>query len=204
MTLDRANRFACVADLGLDRIFVYRFDADAGRLVPHSPAAVDLPHGSGPRQLAWSPSGTRLYAINEFTSTLTALSFDAEAGRLQPFQTLSTRSGGSTGESWAAQLDISADGRFLYASNRGDDSLAVFAIDSGSGGLIARGHRSSAGKFPRHFAIDRSGRWLLVANQRSDTLVVLAIDPADGALGEVVATASIPKPTCVCLAPAIR
>ncbi len=201
VAIDRGDRFALVADLGLDRIFVYRFDAQAGTLAAHDPASVEMPHGSGPRQLAWSPTGTRLYAINELTSTLTAFSFDAGLGRLHAFQTISTRPAGAVGENWASQLAVSADGRFLYASNRGDDALAIVAIDAGSGGLIPRGHRPSAGKCPRHFALDPSGRWLLIANQHSDTVVVLPVDRHTGALGDVAATATIPKPTCICPVP---
>ena len=204
IVLDGAERFALAADLGADRIFVYRFDAAAGNLEPSDPKAVALEQGSGPRHLAWHPSGAYLYAINELRSTVTAFRYDAGRGALESFQTITTLPAGFAGQNKAAEVAVSADGRFLYASNRGDDSLVVFKIDSASGTLAEAGRVAAGGRTPRHFALDPSGRWLLAANQDSDSITVFRLDPVTGLLEPVGRPLAISKPVCVLFAPPPR
>jgi 6-phosphogluconolactonase len=201
VALDGAERFALAADLGADRIFVYRFNAAIGGLVPNDPAAVALEQGSGPRHLAWHPSGAFLYAINELRSTVTAFRYDAARGVPVSFQTVTTLPDGFSGKNKAAEVVVSPDGRFLYGSNRGDDSIAVFTIDAASGALTAAGHVRTGGNTPRHFAIDPSGRWLLVANQDSGSIVVFHLDPATGRPDPVGRPLALSKPVCILFAP---
>lgn len=200
VVLDAAERFAFEADLGADRIFTDRFDADAGTLHPNDPPAIALDPGSGPRHLAWHPSGRYLYAINELRSTITAFKYDAGGGVLTAVQTVETLPAGFSGQNTAAEIAISPNGRFLYGSNRGHDSLAVFSIVADSGLLAAAGHVPAGGRTPRHFAIDPSGRWLLVANQDSDSITVLRLDPASGRPSLVGRHVTISKPVCVVFA----
>jgi len=197
--LDAPERFAFAADLGADRVFVYRFDAEASRLVPADPASISLPPGSGPRHLAWHPSGKTLYVISELRSTVTV--FRHVAGALTPVQTVSTLPPGFTGGNTAAEVAVSPDGRTLYASNRGDDSLAVFSIDAGSGRLTAAGRVPTGGRVPRHFAIDPAGRWLLAANQESDLITIFRIDAESGLPVRAGLPVVVGKPVCVLFAP---
>jgi 6-phosphogluconolactonase len=195
ITLDAAERFAFSPDLGADRVFVYRFDADRGTLEPHGAAPVDP--GSGPRHLAFHPSGKFAYAINELLSTVTAFSYDAEKGALAAIQTITTLPAGFSGTSWTAEAEVSRDGRFLYGSNRGDDSLAVFAVEASTGRLTATGHAPAGGKYPRHFTIDPTGRFILAGHQNSGTVAVLRLDPATGMPALSGATVKLDKPVCL-------
>jgi 6-phosphogluconolactonase len=202
IVLDPAERFALSADLGADRIFVYRFDAGTGSLEPGDPEAAPLDPGSGPRHLAWHPSGRFLYVINELRSTVTVFRYDAALGALAAFQTMTTLPAAFPGANKAAEIAVSSDGRFLYASNRGDDSLAFFAIDASSGALAPAGHIPTGGRSPRHFAIDPTGRWLLAANQDSDSITLFRLDPATGRPDRSGRPLAIPKPVCLLFAPA--
>ncbi|HEX9185455.1 MAG TPA: lactonase family protein, partial [Vicinamibacteria bacterium] len=193
--LDAAERFAFSPDLGADRVFVYRFDAAKGTLEPHGAAPVDP--GSGPRHLAFHPSGKFAYAINELLSTVTAFSYDAEKGAFSPIQTITTLPAGFAGTSWTAEVEVSRDGRFLYGSNRGDDSLAVFAVDASTGRLTAKGHAPVGGKYPRHFTLDPTGRFILAGHQNSGTISVLRLDPATGMPALTGATVELDKPVCL-------
>jgi 6-phosphogluconolactonase len=193
--LDAAERFALAPDLGADRVFVYRFDAAKGKLEPHG-AGVPEP-GSGPRHLAFHPSGKYAYVINELLSTITVFSYDAEKSALVPLQTAPCLPEGFSGTSWTAEVAVSPDGRFVYGSNRGHDSLAVFRVDAATGRLTAAGHVPVGGKNPRHFAIDPSGRWVLVGHQGSGTIAVLRLDPATGMPSPVGAPVKVDKPVCL-------
>jgi 6-phosphogluconolactonase len=193
--LDAAERFALSPDLGADRVFVYRYDGAKGTLEPHGAAPLDP--GSGPRHLALHSGGKHLYVINELLSTITAFSYDAAKGALAPLQTVSTLPAGFSGTSWTAEVEVSRDGRFVYGSNRGDDSLAVFSVDPATGRLGAAGHAPVGGKYPRHFAIDPTGRWVLAAHQNSGTIAVLKIDPATGVPALTGATVKVDKPVCL-------
>ncbi len=197
---DGAQRYLLCADLGTDAIHVERFDGGAARLTPNDPDGVALEPGSGPRHLAWRPSGEALYAINELRSTVCAFRWDATRGVLTPFQTITALPEGFTGDNTAAEVAVSPDGRFVYASNRGDDSLAVFAADP-SGKLSPAGRFPTGGRTPRSFAIDPAGRWLIVANQGSDSVAVFRLDPETGAPGVVGAPISIPAPVCILFYP---
>jgi 6-phosphogluconolactonase len=198
--LDPAERFAFSPDLGADRVFVYRFDAAKGALEPHG--ATPLDPGSGPRHLAFHPSGKYVYVINELLSTITVFSYDAEKGTPTPVQTVSTLPAGFSGTSWTAEVAVSPDGRFVYGSNRGDDSLAVFRVDGATGRLTPLGHAPVGGKTPRHFAIDPTGRYILVGHQDSGTIAVLRLDPSTGMPTLVGPLVKVSKPVCVLPVPA--
>ncbi len=193
--LDAAERFAFSPDLGADRVFVYRFDAAKGTLEPHGSAPLDP--GSGPRHAAFHPTGKYLYAINELLSTVTAFAYDAEKGALTPLQTTSSLPEGFSGESWTAEIAVSPDGRFVYGSNRGDDSLAVFRVDAATGRLATAGHVGVGGKTPRHFTIDPTGRFILAGHQGSGTIAVLRLDPKTGMPALVGSPVKVDKPVCL-------
>ncbi len=195
VNLDLSGRFAFVADLGLDKVFVYRFDPDAGRLAPNDPPWAELPHGVGPRHVAVSADGRFVWVVSEMGNIVTA--FALGGGALRDIQTISTLPGDFVGTSCTAEIQAHPSGRFLYASNRGHDSVAAFAIDVHSGLLAFLGLTPTGGQWPRHFSVDPTGRFLLVANQRSDNLVLFRIDPASGSLAPTGVTARIPAPSCV-------
>jgi 6-phosphogluconolactonase len=195
--LDAAQQYAFVADLGLDRVFQYRFDPEAGVLSPNEPAAVKLADKAGPRHLAWHPSGRFAYVINELNSTIAALAYDSGQGALREVQTLSTLPQGFEGRSDCAEIQIHPSGLFLYGSNRGHDSIAIFTIDGRTGQLKPLGHESTQGKTPRHFAIDPTGRYLLAANQDSNTIVPFRIDSQTGLLKPTGQKLDVPAPVCV-------
>lgn len=199
--LDRTERYAVWTDLGADRVHVDRFDGSSGGLQPANPDGVAVEPGSGPRHLAWHPSGRAVYVLNELTATVSVLQFDAGRGRLENLQTVATRPSGATSENTAAEIVVSPDGRFLYTSNRGDDSIAAFAVDGATLRLKPVGQVPSGGRTPRNFAIDPSGRWLIVANQDSDSLVVFRLDPKTGVPSAVGQPASVPQPVCVLFPP---
>ena len=186
-----------MADLGLDKVMVYRFDPAGGKLLPHDPPAACVAPGAGPRHLAFHPAGRFAYVINEMASTVTAFAYDAPRGVLTEDQTLSTLPPGFHGRSWTAEVRVHPSGRFLYGSNRGHDSIAVFAIDAQTGRLTVIAHEPTQGRTPRHFAIAPTGDWLLAANQDSDTLVVFRIDLQTGRLTPTGSQATAPSPVCV-------
>ncbi len=193
--LDASNRHLIVADLGLDTLFSYDFDAAKGALT--SAATLSLKAGAGPRHFTFHPDGRHAYVISELDSTLTALDFDAASGAFKATQTVSTLPAGFTGKSYTAEVAVSADGRFLYGSNRGHDSLAIFAIDAATGKLTLVGHQPTQGKHPRHFAIDPTGTYLLVANRDSGNVVVFRIAKATGRLTQVGEPYRVPRAVCL-------
>jgi 6-phosphogluconolactonase len=196
VVFDPSGQFVFEADLGTDRIHAFRFDAATGRLTPNEYRDAALPPGAGPRHLAWNPSGRVLYSVNELNSTVTAYHFNAWLGSIEPVQTVSTRPDGFTGPNSAAEIAVLPNGRFLYASNRGHESLAVFAIDPATGRLTPAGHVPTGGKTPRHFAIDPTNRWLLAANQESGSITIFRLDAATGQLSEAGRVA-VPDPVCL-------
>jgi 6-phosphogluconolactonase len=197
---DPAGAFVLACDLGVDKVFVYRLD-NGGRLMPNDPPHVALPPGSGPRHLAFHPNGRLVYVINQIASTLTVCAYDAARGALDPLQTLSTLADGYAGQHSAAHVLVHPSGRFVYGSNRGPDTVAVFAVDAASGRLRPVQHVATQGKSPRNFAIDPAGTLLLAANERSDTIVAFRIDPDTGRLTPTGATTPAPSPTCLVFAP---
>lgn len=195
------NRFALSADLGLDQVLVYRFDAAAGSLTPNSPPFARVAPGSGPRHLAFAPDGRRLFVINEMLSTLTSMSYDPAAGTLQEIQTVSTLpTGVGRPDTSTAQVCVHPNGRFVYGSNRGDDSIAVLSVD-GDGHLKWVERVSTQGKVPRNFQIDPTGRYLWAANQNSDSIVLFLVDGATGKLTPTGQTLSVGSPVCVVFSP---
>ncbi|MBL6764531.1 MAG: lactonase family protein [Verrucomicrobiae bacterium] len=191
------NRFAIAADLGIDKLLVYRFNPNNGSLGPNEPAFTRLAPGAGPRHFAFHPSGRFAYVINELHCTVTAFVYDAEKGTLTERQTISTldvplQKGFST-----AEVQVHPSGRFLYGSNRGHDSIAVFEINAGSGTLQRIQVASSGGTTPRNFGIDPTGNYLITANQNSDNLVVHRINQQSGRLTPTGNEAPVPSPVCV-------
>jgi 6-phosphogluconolactonase len=199
VNLDPDNRLAYVADLGIDKILIYRFNAGDGSLIASAPPSVSVQAGAGPRHLAMHPQGRFAYVINELQCTVTAFSRDPMQGGLTPLQTISTLPPGQTmlPAYSGADVQLHPSGRFLYGSTRGHDSIAVFAIDQKSGTLTAVQHEPTGGQTPRGFGIDPSGAYLLAANQRSDAVVVFRIDPQTGRLTPTAKKIDIGAPVCV-------
>ncbi len=191
------ERFAFVDDLGLDELFVYKFDKAKGSLIPNDPPYVKLDPGAGPRHFALHPSGKFAYVVAEMGSTVTAFSVDLKAGTLHRLQTLSTLPKDFQGENDDAEIHIHPNGRFLYASNRGHDSIALFAIDAAKGTLTRIDDISTGGKIPRSFEIDPTGKYLLAANQKSDNIVVFRIDEKTGRLTPTGQKLDVGSPVCV-------
>ena len=197
--VDAANRFAIAADLGLDRVFVYRFDSARGALTANDPPFVALAPNDGPRHVALHTGGRVAYVLNELSMTLTAMRYDADRGALTPIQTISSLPEGvgvADGLSGAEVLSHPG-GRFLYASNRGHDTIAVFAIGETEGALRLVEHVPTRGKTPRGFGIDPSGAYLLAANQGSGSVVVFRIDAETGRLTPTGQAIEVGSPVAV-------
>jgi 6-phosphogluconolactonase len=195
------NRFALVADLGLDRIMVYRLDLSAGRLTPNDPPWGAVAPGAGPRHLAFHPLRPLVYVVNELGNTVTAFAWEALRGALRETQTISTLPPEFHDESSGADVHIAPSGRFLYASNRGHDSIAIFSIDRATGLLSAVAHQPTLGKCPRNFVMDSTGRWLLAANQETDSVVVFRIEAKSGKLSSMGPAANVSMPVCLRILP---
>lgn len=194
---DNANRFLFVPDLGIDKVLIQKFDPASSELAANDPAEMISPPGSGPRHLAFSPDEKHAYVINELTNTVSVAEFDAETGALKPIQEITTLPEGFSGENTTAEIEVHANGDFVYGSNRGHDSIVVYRRDPKTGKLTLVQHAPCGGKTPRHFKIHPSGKWLICAHQNSDTISVLSLDPATGLLGEPKSTISVPKPNCL-------
>lgn len=188
------GRFLFIPDLGMDKIMVYALGEERQWAV-HD--AVSLEPGAGPRHMKFHPSQRYAYVINELDSTVTRFDYDAEGGKLTKQDSLSTLPASFAGESWCAEIVVSPDGRFVYGSNRGHDSLAIFAVDEATGALSPAGFVSTRGKTPRNFAISPDGRWLIAANQGSDTVVLFKIDAASGLPVYAGSEVAVGKPVCV-------
>lgn len=196
--IDASGRFVYVPDLGMDEVVVYELDTLAGKLLPANVPPIKMVPGAGPRQLVMHPRGKFAYLINELNSTMTAYAFDAQSGALSELQTLSTLpEGGFDGVTSCAEVQITPDGRFLYGSNRGHNSIVGYAIDPDSGLMKLIGHESTQGRIPRNFEVDPSGRYLIAANQDTDNLVMFDIDQTTGELRSNGATAEAGTPICV-------
>jgi len=191
------NRFALVADLGLDEILVYSFDSSEGTFMPSNNGFAKVSPGAGPRHVAFSTNGKFVYVLSEMESSVTAFSYNAKSGTLSKLQTLSALPPHYSGRKEAAEIAVHPSGKFLYTSNRGHDSIAIFAIDEKKGTLHSLGQVLTGGKTPRHFAIDPTGTYLLAENQESNNIVVFHIDPATGALLPTGHTIDVPSPVCI-------
>ncbi len=201
INLDAEGRFAVAADLGLDKVLIYRFDAARGTLTPNEPAFVKVAPGSGPRHFAFHPGGRFGYVINEMANTVIAFAYDAKKGSLTEIQTISTLPDDFKGKSYTAEVQVHPSGKFLYGSNRGHDSIAIFAVEPSTGKLSAAGFEPTGGKNPRNFAIDPTGAFLLAENQDSNTIVVFRIDPQTGGLQPTGQTVRLPKAVCIKMIP---
>jgi len=197
IVLDPANRFAYGCDLGTDKVMIYRFDARRGKLIPGRMPWVQLKPGAGPRHITFRPDGKHAYVINEMHATVTVFAHDRERGTLKEVQTIPTLPADFTAENTSADIHVSPDGRFLYCSNRGHDSIAAFQIDPRHGKLTFVAHQSSGGKAPRNFAIDPTGAFVLVANQKSDNIVTFRRDAKTGRLSATGHVAEVPSPVCL-------
>ena len=198
---DAANRYVFVQDLGLDRIMHYRLDVGTGKLTPHSPPWVQTRPGIGPRHFVFHPSGKYAYVTNELESSFTAYEYHPTVGTLTVMQTASMLPEGFEGSNSCADLQVSPDGRFLYGSNRGHDSIVAFAIDADTGRLSYVDHESTQGKTPRAFAIDPTSTYLIVANEASDTVVSFRIDKTTGRLTPTGHTIEVPRPVSMKVVP---
>jgi 6-phosphogluconolactonase len=196
------NRFLLVADLGADRIFIYRFDAAHGRITPNDPPFAEGPLGAGVRHMVFHPNGKVLYAINELASSVTMFRYDAERGALEDLQTVSTLPESFKGKNTAAEIAMDAAGARVYASNRGHDSLALLAVDPVVFTLTAMEFPSIMGRTPRHFALDPEGKNVVVACQDSGLLLVFRVHPVTGQIQPRTRTATkVPNPVCVTFVP---
>jgi 6-phosphogluconolactonase len=198
VVLDPAERFAFACDLGIDKVMIYQFDAASGTLEHHG--SVSLTPGSGPRHLTFSPDGNFAYVISEMLSTITAFSYDAAEDKLTEVQTISTLPSDWKGINTAAEVHVHPSGKFVYASNRGNDSLATYRT-APDGKLSLVGLTPCGGKTPRFFTLDSTGTWLLCAHQNSGTIAVFKIDPDTGLPQQVGAPIKVPSPTCIVLRP---
>lgn len=195
VTVEPNNRLVFVCDLGIDRVMIYRLVE--GKLVAHTPPWMQTTPGAGPRHMAFHPGLKFAYVINELDSTVTACVYNRNSGTLEPVQTVSTLPEHFDDVNTAADIHVSPDGRFVYASNRGHNSIALFAVNLSTGTLTPCGHTSSGGRTPRNFAVDPTGSYLIVANQDSNNVVVFQIDGETGQLTPTGHEVSVSMPVCV-------
>jgi 6-phosphogluconolactonase len=201
ITLDAANRFCFVCDLGLDKIMIYRYDADRGKLTPNDPAAAEVVPGSGPRHFAFHPNGRYGYVTNEMGMTVTAFVYDPERGALKKLETVSSIAGAAKPSYSTAEIAVHPSGKFVYNSNRDYNTIALFAVAAGTGELTRKAEQGHDVNVPRSFAIDPAGKYLLVANQDGASVVVFRIDPETGELTPTDTKVEVPNPVCIVLMP---
>ncbi len=186
-----------MADLGLDKVMIYRFDSDKGKLTPNDEPWEKVKPGAGPRHFAFHPNGRYAYLINELDSTITVFNYDAERGTLKETQTVPALPKDFTGISHCADIHVSPSGKFLYGSNRGHDSIVIYAVNEATGKLSYVGHEPTQGKTPRNFAIDPEGNLLLAANQDTDNVVPFKINQKTGQLTPTGKVTKVPTPVCL-------
>lgn len=199
VTVDPSGKHVIVADLGLDALISYRLDPVAGTLT--KVCEVIVGPGTGPRHFAFHPSGDLAFSINELSSTLTSFRYDGDSGKLTPLGQVSTLPNDFRSENTTAEVRVHPTGRWVYASNRGHDSIVQVEVDGKSGAMTTVGHTPTGGKTPRNFNIDPSGRYLIAANQNSGTVVCFRIDPESGRLTPTGSTVPVPSPVCVLFRP---
>lgn len=200
INFDKGNRYAVACDLGIDKILVYRFDSKTGKLELNEQPFFQTKAGAGPRHFAFHQNGKSAFVINELHSTITTFFYDGKHGTLKESQTVPTLPADFSGANTCADIHVSPNGKFLYGSNRGHDSIVSYRIDK-KGTLEFIEHTSTGGKTPRNFAIDPTGKFLLAANQNSDSIVVFRIDEKSGKLSATGNTAQVPMPVCLKLIP---
>ena len=194
---DNSNRLLYVPDLGIDKVFIYKFDPATSKLIPNDPAFFATAPGAGPRHMAFSSDGKHTYIINELDSTVTATKLDDSTGALTAIASASTLPKNFSEENTTSEIEIDPKGKFVYASNRGHDSIAVFQRDPESGKLTLLQHAPCGGAIPRHFKIDPTGKWLLCGHQQDNTISVLPINQETGLLGAPQSTVKVPAPICL-------
>ncbi|HVU26107.1 MAG TPA: lactonase family protein [Opitutus sp.] len=197
VTIAPDGRFAFVADLGLDRVFSYRLDPEKGTLTPNDPAFAVMNPGSGPRHTKFSPGGKFFYVLAELAGTVTSCRYDSDRGEIEPVQTVSTLPDDFAGKNTSSEIRIRDDGHFVYAANRGPNTIAVFARDAGTGKLTRIEIVPTGGDHPRNFALSPDGAWLLCAHQNTNNLTVFRVGASDGELTRVPDEAQVSKPVCV-------
>ncbi len=203
VNLDPSGRYLVSNDLGADKIYIYRFNPTEGTLAPSDPAFFATAPGSGPRHFAFLPSGNYAYTVTELTSTLITFRWDDEHGTLRRLQTRSLVAPEYKGKNLSAEVAIDQSGRHLYASNRGEDTLVVYAIDPGTGALAFIQRIHDGINLPRTFAFDPSGRWLIVANTGADNVAVYRVETETGRLSATGVVRKVPKPLCVVFVPGV-
>jgi 6-phosphogluconolactonase len=197
------NRFALVADLGLDDVMVYKFDEVHGGLTPNTPPYAEVKPGTGPRHLAFHPNGKFVYLLTEMGSSVTTFAYSTQKGSLSPLQTVPALPKEYSGVREAAEIVVHPSGKFVYASNRGTaNSIAAYKVDANKGTLTPAGIFSTKGQIPRNFTIDPTGQFLLAANEDSGNIVVFKIDAATGALTPTGQVEEVPSPVCITFVPA--
>jgi 6-phosphogluconolactonase len=197
VTLSPDNRFAFACDMGLDRLMAYRFDAEKGKLTPATPAVISMKAGTGPRHLAFRPDGRFAYVLGAKASTLTTFAYDARTGGLREVQTVSSLPESFEGTNAAAEVTVHPSGKYLYASNRGHNSVVLLAIDAEKGTLTFVEEQGTGGKTPRHFGLEPSAKHLAIANQDSNSVLVCRVDASNGRLKPSGVFATVPSPACV-------
>lgn len=197
IAFDPRGRLFLVPDKGLDRVFVFRVDERRGTLVPGTPPSVATRRGAGPRHAAFHPTGPHAWVLNELDSTITTYRFDAETGGLAPRQVIPTLPPSHTGDNTTSEIAVAPSGRFVYASNRGHDSITIFGVDEATGELSPIGWESTRGRTPRFFTLDAAGAVLYVANQDSDTIVAFRVDPRAGTLAATGQAVRIGSPSSI-------
>src|SRR5882724_3598189 len=203
VTLSPDNQFAFVCDLGIDKVKSFKFDAEHGKLTPNDPPFFQIRAGAGPRHMVFHPNGKFAYVIDELDSTITALAYSEKIGALSELQTLSSLPGYYDSPNTAAEIGIVPSGKFLFASNRGNETVVLFAIDSEKGTLNWVEEQNTGGKTPRHFGIEPSGKHLAICNQDSNTVLVCRIDAMNGRLKPSGVFAEVPSPACAVFLPPI-
>jgi 6-phosphogluconolactonase len=198
INVDASNHFAFAADLGLDQILAYKFDAQTGKITPNDPPFLKTPPGGGPRHFTFHPNGKFAFTNLEMTSEVTSLKFDGKSGSFEIIETVSTLPGGKPvkGNS-TAEVVVHPNGKFVYVSNRGHNSIALFEVDVETGKLTPKAHATKGIKVPRNFAIEPSGRWMVVANQEGDDVISFEIDSTTGKLTPVNTRVEVGRPVCV-------
>jgi len=194
---DPTNKFGLVADLGMDQVVIYKFDAKTGKLAPNEPPFTKVAGGMGPRHLAFHPNGKWVYGIAEIANEVMAFHWDSGKGALTQFQSVKTLADGFKDPNTAAEIAVRADGKFLYASNRGEDTLVVYAIDGATGELTLKQRTPSRGKVPRYFTFDPTNRWFIVSNQEGGNLAVFSVDAKTGELTPKGEPVPLAKPMAV-------
>jgi 6-phosphogluconolactonase len=195
------GRYVLACDLGLDKVLVYKLDAATGKLTPNEHPFGKVPDGAGARHAAFAKDGKFLYVINEMGNSMTAFSWDAATGALNAIQTLPTVPEGFSGKSYTAEVVMHPSGKFLYGSNRGHDSIAVYKIDESTGKMTSAGATPCGVEWPRNFNVDPTGQWLIAAGEKSGTLAVFKIDQNTGGLTQTGETVKVPAPACVLFVP---